>query len=146
MPVSYTHLDVYKRQVKIRTDDAHRMADIQEATSKLMSYGVKNAIITLGSSGAVIANSDELIYTPCVDVVEVKDPTAAGDSFVGSFCTGVCSGMNHQQAMDFANYTATLTVSRMGAQPSLPQLDEVIALMKQEHFSGFNVEILNALK
>jgi ribokinase len=79
-------------------------------------------------------------------VVEVKDPTAAGDSFVGAFTTAVCVGLNHSQALDFANYTATLTVSRMGAQPSLPELDEVIQLMKEQGYSGFDFSLLDCLK
>lgn len=116
--------------------------DVKNAAAVLLSKGVKNVIITLGSHGAALVNADGLLYSPCVDVVEVLDPTAAGDSFVGSFCTAVCAGLEHKHALDFANYTATLTVSRMGAQPSLPTLDEVVSLMKREGYKEFNVEKL----
>ncbi len=132
--------------VTIRTDDEHRMADVKKATDALMNLGVQNAIITLGSNGAVVANKGELLYSPCVDVVEVKDPTAAGDSFVGGFCTGYCAGLTHAQALEFASYVATVTVSRMGAQPSLPTIDEVIQLMKEQHFDGFDLGILEPLR
>lgn len=132
--------------IPIRSEeDEYRMADVQAATQKLLGMGVKNVIVTLGSNGAVISNDAEMIYAPCVDVVEVKDPTAAGDSFVGAFCTGACAGMNHSQALDFASYTATLTVSRMGAQPSLPTIHEVVGLMNQQHFKGFDTAMLNSL-
>ncbi len=121
------------------------MEDVKAAVESLMKKGVKNVIITLGSSGAVVANEEEIVIRPCVDVVEVKDPTAAGDSFVGAFTTALCNGLNHTQALDFANYTATLTVSRMGAQPSLPTLDEVLALMKRENFKGFDLKLMETL-
>ncbi|MEA5012262.1 MAG: ribokinase [Angelakisella sp.] len=132
--------------ITIRSEDeAYRLEDVKSVTKKLMELGIKNAIITLGSNGAAIANEQELIYAPCVDIVEVKDPTAAGDSFVGAFCTGVCAGMTHAQALEFASYTATLTVSRMGAQPSLPTIHEVVELMDQNGFSNFDKSILTVL-
>ncbi|MEG1389887.1 MAG: ribokinase [Angelakisella sp.] len=119
--------------VSIRSDKSGvNMEDVRAATAKLLTLGVQNAIITLGSNGAVLTNADESIYAPCVDIVQVKDPTAAGDSFVGGFCTAVAAGLSHGEALEFASYTATLTVSRMGAQPSLPTLAEVTALMKQD--------------
>lgn len=119
--------------IPIRSDKTGvNMEDLQACTTRLLSMGIENAIITLGSNGAVFTNSHENIYAPCVDIVEVQDPTAAGDSFVGSFCTAVAAGCTHSQAIEFASYTATLTVSRMGAQPSLPTLKEVNALMQQD--------------
>lgn len=120
--------------------------DVKEVVNTLLAKGVKNVIITLGSAGAVVANAKESAYAPCVDVVEVKDPTAAGDSFVGAFSTAVCVGLNHSQALDLANYTATLTVSRMGAQPSLPQFVEVVELMRNQNYAGFDFSLLDALK
>lgn len=120
--------------------------DVKAAVNALLDQGVQNVIITLGNAGAVVANRNEFIYQPCVDVVKVLDPTAAGDSFVGAFSAGVCSGMNHSEALTFANYTATLTVSRMGAQPSLPHLQEVEELLRKEDRSGFDLSLLDKLK
>ena len=103
--------------------------DIHANIAALRKLGVKNALITLGNNGVVFGNEHEYIHSPSVDVVEVKDPTAAGDSFVGAFCTAVCAGIGHRDALEFANHVAGLTVSRMGAQPSLPTLAEVLSLM-----------------
>ena len=122
------------------------MDDLKAANDVLQAKGVENVIITLGSSGAIIGDKNGINFSPCVDIVEVKDPTAAGDSFVGAFTTAVCVGLNHKQALDFANYTATLTVSRMGAQPSLPVLDEVIKLMEQNKFTALDFSRLEILK
>lgn len=113
-----------------KKDGVLDMDTVKKAASKLLEMGVKNVIITLGSNGVAFMNSETFIYRPCVDIVEVVDPTAAGDSFVGSFCTAVASGKSYDKALDYANYTATLTVSRMGAQPSLPTNEEVERLIE----------------
>jgi len=104
---------------------------VKEAAASLLNKGVKNVIITLGSNGVAFMNKNRFIHKPCIDIVEVVDPTAAGDSFVGAFCTAICMGMNEDKALEFANYAATVTVSRMGAQPSLPYYDEVVKLMEE---------------
>lgn len=121
------------------------MEDVKKAVDILLGKGVENVIITLGSSGAAVANRHSLICKPCVDIVAVADPTAAGDSFVGAFCTAVCAGFGHSQALDISNYTATLTVSRIGAQPSLPTITEVAALMKKDGYKGFDLSLLQTL-
>lgn len=133
--------------IRIRRDGRKiERDDVKAATENLLSRGVKNVVITLGSSGAVVANANGLIAQPCVDAGEVKDPTAAGDSFVGAFTTGICAGFNQEQALTFANHTAALTVSRMGAQPSLPGLQEVIDLIRRENRPGGDLGFLDILK
>ncbi|WP_195198807.1 ribokinase [Faecalispora jeddahensis] len=135
-----TDIPIRKDGKQVNMDDVHKAADT------LLAKGVKNVVITLGNAGAVVANKEAFLYEPCIDVVEVKDPTAAGDSFVGAFTASVCAGLSHKDALHFANYTATLTVSRMGAQPSLPKLEEVIALMQQENDLTFSLSALDGLK
>lgn len=105
---------------------------VEAALEAIRSMGVENVLITLGSRGAVcLDGGGQLTVCPAVSGLEVKDPTAAGDSFVGAFCTAVSAGLPIDRAMRFANYTAALTVCRMGAQPSLPTLAEVLALMRR---------------
>ena len=57
--------------------------------------------------------------------VAAIDPTAAGDSFVAAFCVATCLNLDAESAMEFANNTAALTVTKLGAMPSLPTIDEV---------------------
>lgn len=111
-------------------------ASAREAAEKLLSRGVQNVLITRGSEGAVLKNEKEFIVSPCVRCEKVADPTAAGDSFVGAFCTAVCLGATHEEALVFANCTAHITVSRMGAQPSLPTLTEVVELMQAKGYDA----------
>ncbi|MCE5342512.1 MAG: ribokinase [Eubacteriales bacterium] len=111
--------------IPIRTE-----TDIGRALEKLQAMGVDNAMITLGSRGAAYRSKDgRMLCSPALTGLDVKDPTAAGDSFVGAFCTAVTLGLPMEQVLQFANYTAALTVCRIGAQPSLPYLNEVTALM-----------------
>ncbi|MBR2339091.1 MAG: ribokinase [Clostridia bacterium] len=102
----------------------------KQAVQYLRNKGVQNVLITMGSQGAVFSDGEHFLSSPCVDYGPVVDPTAAGDSFVAAFCTAICLGDTPENALLFANHTAGITVSRMGAQPSLPVLDEVVAFMK----------------
>ena len=61
----------------------------------------------------------------------VADPTAAGDSFVGALAVGLSIGLSADDALTLASHTAAITVSRLGAMPSLPMLDEVLTLMQE---------------
>lgn len=101
------------------------------AAEKLLDRGVENVLITMGSRGAVFASKGCFYSSPCVDYGVTVDPTAAGDSFVAAFCTAVCLGDTVEQALLFANHTAGITVSRMGAQPSLPVMADVVAFMRK---------------
>lgn len=102
-------------------NEARRAADV------LRNKGIKNVLITLGSAGALLINESGEFYSPCVQNITAVDPTAAGDSFMGAFCTGFCCNWKWEDILFFANHTAAITVSRMGAMPSLPTLDEVEA-------------------
>lgn len=102
------------------------------AANALLDKGVGAVLITLGSQGAVYLDRDQRLHSPSVPGTVAVDPTAAGDSFVGAFCTAICAGASVEEAMRFANHTAALTVSRMGAQPSLPTMQEVLSLMTEK--------------
>lgn len=143
-PNEHEAADLTGVEIRREGKSANR-ADVRKAVDALLAEGAKNVVITLGNAGAVVANREEFLYRPSIDVVDVLDPTAAGDSFVGAFTAGVCFGLTHSQALDFANYTATLTVSRMGAQPSLPYLPEVVRLMKQAGRDDFDDSMLDIL-
>lgn len=101
----------------------------KEAIQVLQNRGVQNVLITRGEHGAVLGTAEDFFASPCIPCDAVVDPTAAGDSFVAAFCVAVCYGMSMPNALLFANYTASITVSKMGAQPSLPVLSEVICAM-----------------
>lgn len=144
-PNEHEAADLTGVEIRKEEEDVNQ-SDLRATVKALQTRGVENVIITLGSAGAVVASREDFYYSPVVNVTVVKDPTAAGDSFLGAFCVGVCAGLDRRQALDFAGHTAALTVSRAGAQPSLPTLEEVLALMKREGFDGFSLNLLDPLK
>lgn len=105
--------------------------DVKAVIEKLLGKGVKNVLVTLGTAGAAFGNAEEFYLCPTVEGISAVDPTGAGDSFVGAFSTFVSMGMDHEKAACIANYVGSLTVSRMGAQPSLPSLEQVFALIRE---------------
>ena len=131
----------------LRADESGvNMEDVQAVSEAFQARGVENLIITLGENGSIVAGKNGIHQTACVKMPHVADPTAAGDSFVAAFCTGLCAGLPQGEALAFASHTAAITVSRMGAMPSLPTVSEVQALLMEQGYQGFDPQILDALK
>lgn len=130
----------------IDVSDGIDFADVELVAKAFQARGVENLIITLGENGSVLANAEGIHHTQCVKMPHVADPTAAGDSFVAAFCTGLTAGLTRAQALDFASHTAAITVSRMGAMPSLPTVGEVQSLLRERGYEGFDPAELDGLK
>lgn len=116
---------------------------VADAISAIHNMGASNVLITLGKAGCAFSDGQSITHSHSVDIAPVIDPTAAGDSFIGAFCTAVSSGILPKEALLFANCTAGITVSRMGAQTSLPTFEEVISVMESK---GFDTKIYNKIK
>ena len=131
----------------LRADESGvNMEDVQAVSEAFQARGVENLIITLGENGSIVAGKNGIHHTACVKMPHVADPTAAGDSFVAAFCTGLCAGLPQGEALAFASHTAAITVSRMGAMPSLPTVSEVQALLMERGYQGFDPRELDTLK
>lgn len=130
----------------ISVDNGINFDDVKIVADAFQARGVENLIITMGENGSVIAGKNGINHTNCVRMPHVVDPTAAGDSFVAAFCTGLTAGLPQGEALAFASHTAAITVSRMGAMPSLPTIEEVQALIRERDYRGFDPAILDALK
>ena len=102
----------------------------QRASEALLAMGIRVVLLTMGGDGAIIAEAGNVRFVPAVRV-SVVDTTAAGDTFVGAFAVGIANGLTLDQAVTEAQYTAAITVTRLGAQTSIPQRAEVLALMKE---------------
>ena len=97
---------------------------VEEAAAKLRQLGVKNVLVTVGSHGAYLCTDtvSELIPTQHVKAV---DTTAAGDCFNGAFAVALSEGKPPADAVAFANRAASISVTREGAQSSLPWRKEL---------------------
>ena len=108
--------------------------DIVYAAGKLLESGVKNVIVTMGAKGAICCNeSGYLEIKPYI--VNAVDTTAAGDAYTGGLATALAEGRTLLESMDFAAAVAALSVTKKGAQPSLPWRTEVEAFISKEEMS-----------
>ena len=120
--------------------------DVRAVADAFRKRGVKNLIITMGGNGSVAMGESGIHHTECVKMPHVADPTAAGDSFVASFCTVLAAGLPADKALDFASHAAAITVTRMGAMPSLPTVTEVQGLLRERGYEDFDLSLLDALR
>ncbi|GAB3041580.1 ribokinase [Spirosoma pulveris] len=102
-------------------------ATAQQASRRLHEIGVANVVITLGSRGAYLSTpaGGSMIAAPSVTAV---DTTAAGDCFNGALVVAIAEGRDLPDAVAFASKAASISVTRMGAQASLPHRREVDSL------------------
>lgn len=99
-------------------------ASASEAASVLLDKGVQNVIITLGEKGAFFKNKQQEFLVE-VDKVDVVDTTGAGDTFNGALTVAISKGKNFREAIKFGNEAARISVTRLGAQSSIPNLNEL---------------------
>ena len=100
----------------------------QKCIAHLQKLGCKNIILTLGKEGSLACINDRIIYQSAY-LVEAVDTTAAGDTFIGAFCTKIDSDINY--AIKYATGAAAIAVSRNGASDSVPIADEVDQFLKK---------------
>lgn len=98
----------------------------ETAAARLIAMGASKVIITLGAQGSLFANGKGFEHFPAPNVKAV-DTTAAGDTFVGGFSAALAAGKTEAEAIRFGQVAAALSVTRAGAQPSIPTLSDVQA-------------------
>ena len=81
-------------------------------------------VLTLGSEGSVCISDDEYVEQSIYKVKAI-DTTAAGDTYTGYFIAGILNGKTIKESMDIASKASAIAVTRQGAAPSIPVLEEV---------------------
>lgn len=109
------------------------------AAKNLLDRGVKAVILTMGSKGYILATKDGVEFVPSIKV-DAVDATAAGDAFTGSLAVGLAQGKTLNDATLFANHVAALSVTKMGAQSSMPDAEQVENFIKRKSAQGVNDE------
>ena len=109
------------------------------AAKDLLQRGVKAVILTMGAKGYLLATNDGAQFVPSVKV-DAVDATAAGDAFTGSLGVGIAQGKTLRDAALFANHVAALSVTKMGAQSSMPDAGQVENFIRQKSAQGVNDE------
>jgi len=108
--------------------------DSQEAAflagKNLCDRGVKNAIVKLGEKGVVCVTAEERFFVPAFKVNAV-DTVAAGDAFNGALAAALCEGLTLHQAVVWGAAAGALAATKLGAQASLCDRDELEKFLKE---------------
>lgn len=100
------------------------LISVKRAAQRLLGMGVQNVIVTLGAKGCLLVNNESVATFPARKVKAV-DSTAAGDAFNGALAFMLVEGKNLDEAILFANQVAAYSVTKMGAQSSMPTMKEL---------------------
>lgn len=119
--------------IKPNENEAFRLTGIevtgpetaQQAADALLAAGAKMAIITMGTRGSYIVEKQGTGTPIPSRPVKAIDSTAAGDSFTGALAVALAKGRSPIESARFASIAASLSVTKLGAQPSLPYLNEI---------------------
>ncbi|MEO0867440.1 MAG: PfkB family carbohydrate kinase, partial [Cyanobacteria bacterium J06642_11] len=99
-----------------------------EAAQVLRQRGTSTVIVKLGDQGTVVASDMEVFHVPAFSV-EAVDTVAAGDAFNGGLAVALSEGKSLHGAVEWASAVAALSVTQMGAQPSMPTREVVNAFL-----------------
>lgn len=105
----------------IRANDEEGLKSI---VKKFFEYGIKNVLVTLGSRGIFSGCSNGMKLIKAYDVNSI-DSTGAGDIFSGSLAAFLSEGMSMEKALNLASASASISVTRLGAQSSAPNRMEI---------------------
>ncbi len=107
-----------------------KVSDIEsakQAADIISAKGVDIVVVTLGAQGALIKEGSDYHYVEAFKV-DALDTTAAGDTFCGAVCVGLSEGKSILDSVKMACRAAAITVTRMGAQASIPYRSELASL------------------
>jgi len=103
-------------------------ASLRSVARRILDFGIKHAIITLGPRGVIWATKDAVEVIPAYQVRAI-DSTGAGDVFSGSLAAFLAEGMAVEESVRMAIASASISVTRIGAQVSAPLRSEVEAFI-----------------
>jgi len=117
-------------KAQIASDDPH--SDFA-AADKLLALGPRNVLLKLGARGCVIAQPGQPKERVPAFHVDAVDTTAAGDAFNAAFAVALVRGETVSRSAIFASAAAAISVTRPGAQPSMPTATEVNEFLIRQH-------------
>ena len=129
--VSWITPNETETQELLKTDIGDGDGGHYVAADRLLACGVKNVLLKLGSRGCVIAQGNLAKERVPAFSVRAVDTTAAGDAFNAGFAVGLMRGRTVARSAVFASAVAAISVTRPGAQPSMPSADEVECFLEQ---------------
>lgn len=126
------YLILNQTEAKFYTDiDPYDMDEAKKACRFLKKLGAEHIILTLGENGSIY-HGDSVIVVPAFNV-EVVDTTAAGDTFIGGIVSALVHKKTIAEALKFASAAAAITITKEGAQQSIPTYKQVIEFMSDDN-------------
>ncbi len=122
-------LVVNETEAEMISGQSFEKSGVAALADKLVCMGVPNVIITLGEAGVYALCEGKEMTVPAFKVNAI-DTTAAGDTFCGALALRCLDQRIDRDALRFACASSAITVTRIGAQPSLPYMSEVAELLK----------------
>lgn len=104
-------------------------AEAEAAARALIGAGAGAAVVTLGEKGALYCDGRGAVHVPAFDAGPVVETTGAGDAFNGAFAVALSEGRAQADAVRFACAAASISVTRPGTAPSMPDRAEIEALL-----------------
>jgi ribokinase len=121
--------------VLLNSDEAKMitgLSSIHEMANAILEMGAKTIVIKKGEQGSFVRNRQFSRHTPSFKV-NVADPTGAGDAFNAGFIFGYLKGWDLSDAALLANAVGALSTTKLGAGSQLPQRDEIIHFLQENH-------------
>lgn len=100
------------------------------AATHLIEQGVSEVIITLGAGGCLYTDGSDFHNYPAFRV-DAIDSTAAGDVFNGTLAVQITNGLSIPEAIKIASAAAAISVTKQGAQTSIPTMDEIAGFVEK---------------
>ena len=104
---------------------------LEEAASTLLAQGTRNVILKLGARGCYLATAEGTRQLIPAYKVRAVDTTAAGDAFNGALAVALLRGDDAVRSASWASAVAAISVTRHGAQPSMPSAAEVTRFLEE---------------
>ncbi|AZR73752.1 ribokinase [Anoxybacter fermentans] len=109
----------------------YNLPTLEDKVAQLLDWGVGAVLVTRGEKGISLYTKGMQKTFEAIKV-EVVDTTAAGDAFAGAFSLGLYRNWSIEESINYARIVAALTVTKLGAQSSLPDISEVEKFKKEK--------------
>ena len=110
--------------------EPNNMIEARKACEYLKNLGALRVILTLGNKGSLYLGEDFIETKACS--VDVIDTTAAGDTFIGGIVSSITKNKKIEFALEFASAAAAISITKEGAQQSIPSYEEVLNYMSKK--------------
>ncbi len=111
-------------------------AQVLEAARSLQRHGVGDVLVKLGGRGSLLLQRNGTVLRQGIFPVPVVDTTGAGDCFTAAYAVALLEGQSAAEGLRFAAAAAACCVQELGAMPSMPRRETVLALLRRDASAG----------